>query len=218
MRAILNQRTHTGVSVQTLHPTKFDHGTVLAQTPLPGYRIEDSDVHQSLSMKLQYEGAVLLRGVIINELFLPPLVPITHTEEEIHQITNGQGLAKAPKITKADSCINFATMTADNILAMKRISMVVWDDNLLHQLGHREHKRVIFHALKAFDPPLSEADNSRDLTPGVPFHFDNKTFPAPLVIPTKDGKLLCIDDCTIEGQRTGHGAAWISRLLERKTA
>src|SRR3569833_97831 len=58
--ALLANRTHTGVSVQTLHPARFDEGTVVAQTPLPGIPIGAGTTYVGLRDQLADAGASLL--------------------------------------------------------------------------------------------------------------------------------------------------------------
>ncbi|KAF5212344.1 Methionyl-tRNA formyltransferase [Clavispora lusitaniae] len=72
--ALMDDVSETGVSVQTLHPTKFDKGAILAQTsPIP---ILEDDNYHSLQARLSEVGADLLAHVLEKKLYVPPLSPI----------------------------------------------------------------------------------------------------------------------------------------------
>lgn len=71
--ALMNDNPFTGVSVQTLHPTKFDRGDLLAQSgPIP---IEDSDNYASLVPKLGEVGLHLLEETISTKRYLGEPLP-----------------------------------------------------------------------------------------------------------------------------------------------
>lgn len=65
--ALMNDDPATGVTVQTLHPTKFDHGDLLAQSE--EIKIEESDNYATLEQKLGTIGGQLLVDVIENSKF-----------------------------------------------------------------------------------------------------------------------------------------------------
>lgn len=71
--ALLNDDKYTGVTVQTLHPTKFDRGQIISQSDqIP---IEHNDNYASLESKLGDLGGELLSKVIENRLYInPPVV------------------------------------------------------------------------------------------------------------------------------------------------
>lgn len=87
--ALLNDDKTTGVTVQTLHPTKFDHGKIIAQSY--EMEIKDGDNFDSLSDKLAQEGGDLLLEVINKGLFLNTSLP------------NNNERSIAPKIDKSRS-------------------------------------------------------------------------------------------------------------------
>lgn len=61
----------TGVSLQTLHPTKFDHGVILAQTPFPGIKHDTTTVSE-LEALLAPMGADMLVQGIKERIYIPP--------------------------------------------------------------------------------------------------------------------------------------------------
>ncbi|CAH6722269.1 hypothetical protein CLIB1444_08S05644 [[Candida] jaroonii] len=66
--ALMNDDSETGVTVQTLHPTKFDRGDILLQShPIP---ILNNDDYQSLESKLAEKGGELLAQVIDSKLYI----------------------------------------------------------------------------------------------------------------------------------------------------
>lgn len=74
--ALMNDDKETGVTVQTLHPTKFDRGDILLQSgPIP---LLDSDNYVSLETKLGELGGELLAQVIDSKLYIdkPNFQPI----------------------------------------------------------------------------------------------------------------------------------------------
>ncbi|KAI5955056.1 FMT1 [Candida jiufengensis] len=68
--ALINDDKETGVTLQTLHATKFDHGSIISQSnPI---EIQDSDNYKSLETKLGELGAQLLVNSIKDYTFLNP--------------------------------------------------------------------------------------------------------------------------------------------------
>ncbi|RPA91253.1 Formyltransferase [Choiromyces venosus 120613-1] len=72
---LLDQQPITGVSVQTLHPRKFDHGEILLQTN-PPINVPPKTGYQDLHATLAVHGAELLVETLRRGLFVPPLNPI----------------------------------------------------------------------------------------------------------------------------------------------
>ncbi|RAR04564.1 methionyl-trna formyltransferase [Stemphylium lycopersici] len=109
--AILKRRKHTGVSVQTLHPEHFDHGTILAQTPAPGIPIPSWNTPQELEKQLAEKGAEMLVDVLKSRRFVPPL------QDAGWYAKSNNPIDHAPKITKRDSFIDFEKDTLEDIFA-----------------------------------------------------------------------------------------------------
>lgn len=68
--AIMKDCAYTGVTVQTLHPTEFDHGVILRQSEEIDIRNEN---YQSLQPKLAGIGAELLANVILSGAYVEPV-------------------------------------------------------------------------------------------------------------------------------------------------
>jgi len=83
--ALLNEDTYSGVTVQTLHPNKFDEGEIVDQTEqIP---ITECKTLESIRDKLAVEGATLLGKVIETESYKNP------------DFKSKYEASKAPKIT-----------------------------------------------------------------------------------------------------------------------
>ncbi|PHH64203.1 hypothetical protein CDD80_1150 [Ophiocordyceps camponoti-rufipedis] len=104
-RAMLRGDSHLGVSLQTLHESRFDHGVVLAQTPAPGLMIQDC-IGGVMSMAAEEGAQMLVRG-LRQGLHVPPHRDAGWKGVELE----GQTLMHAPKVTKADSQIDWARWT-----------------------------------------------------------------------------------------------------------
>ena len=118
--AILKGRTHTGVSIQTLHPSKFDEGVVLAQTPAPGLPIGDRETAAELEGRLAELGAGMLVDVLKETKFVEPL-------QSAGWYAESKGTTDyAPKITKQDRFVDFSTHTLHHIIAIQRALGDVW--------------------------------------------------------------------------------------------
>ncbi|KAG5420156.1 FMT1 [Candida metapsilosis] len=99
--ALLNDDKRTGVTVQSLHPTKFDHGKIIAQSG--EMEIEHNDNFDSLSDRLAQEGGALLSEVIDKGLFLNTSLPNVYER------------SLAPKIDKSKSQALWDAYTARQI-------------------------------------------------------------------------------------------------------
>lgn len=100
--ALLNDDPYTGCTVQTLHPTKFDKGEILAQSdPIP---IGDSDDYKTLELRLAKSGGEMLTSIVsrIHDSSLVALKP-------------KYPFSLAPKISPSMREISWSTMNARRI-------------------------------------------------------------------------------------------------------
>ncbi|KAI5295176.1 Methionyl-tRNA formyltransferase [Ascosphaera acerosa] len=183
---LLCGETRTGVSLQTLHPDRFDHGVILAQEALEIPDPQDCDV-STLTSLVSIKGADMLRAAIRERLFVPPLTPTAAPARQQHELRH------APKIRKEDSHVDWQGWTAETVLRRNRILGPLWSvaaasagagvaatphadadaDAPTRQL------RLIIEALRpvrlAQQRPLHEAlqaheqRTGRKLAPGLPF-------------------------------------------------
>jgi len=100
---ILQGRTHTGVTLQTLDQKSFDHGIILAQTPHPGLEIPNSDrvTYSKLLEFITPKAADLLVQGIRNQVFMPPV-----QEVKSGKAVEDQELIHATKISPKERQIN----------------------------------------------------------------------------------------------------------------
>ncbi|KIW18599.1 hypothetical protein PV08_02888 [Exophiala spinifera] len=113
--SIIYGRTTTGVTVQTLHPSKFDQGLILDQTPAPGIAIPNpqSITTPQLIDLLAPLGAEMLVNAIRNKLYISPYEPVRDQG-------NAREVAMAPKITPQMRVIDFTKFTATELLRRNR--------------------------------------------------------------------------------------------------
>lgn len=193
---LLRRRSHTGITLQTLHPTRFDQGARLLQTPPPGIPIPDPNriKPEELIPTLANLGAKMLIEGIRSKVFVPPLEDSGWYSGIVDH---------APKITKEDRHVDWQGWMADEILLRLRVLGDLWDNVLLSN-----GKRLVLHDLEIVSSPeLAQSDQT--LRPGSLVKSFDATSPEPVVlIVTCDEprKFLKIKTCTIEGQTRGDGA------------
>jgi methionyl-tRNA formyltransferase len=135
-----------------MHPTKFDHGVVLAQTPAPGIPIPDDATPQSLLETLGPIGAEMLVQGIEKKLFLPPL----------HDVCQN---------TPSDREISWSSWTSSEILLRDRVLGRLWDGSIWARTGLDEGKwEGKQKNLRAtFTGPWRVTDGIEGLEAGTPF-------------------------------------------------
>lgn len=194
--AILKRYTHTGISIQTLHPTQFDRGTILAQTDLPGIAIEQRSA-QELENSLAPIGARMLVDVIKSGRYLPPLKHVGWCADPGEH----DQFDRAPKITKQDSFIDFTKATMDTILAMQAAFGDCWCI-----LANGE--RCILHKMAPGPPPQEGAQGRH--SPGIRLDTNCNT----PVFTTADGHQGAIVESTYAGGKRGQGNKKVMQLLQ----
>lgn len=126
--ALLDGDTHTGLTVQTLHPTKMDAGAILAQTPSPGLPIPN---HSSISITdfqsyMAPLGAELLLRTLREGLFVAPIVDLAPTAQKALQDRGGT-IRHARKLGIEDRHIDWSTWDAGKILRRRRLLGKLWN-------------------------------------------------------------------------------------------
>ena len=209
VHTLLNQRSHTGVTLQTMHPTRFDHGMILAQTPAPGVALPEKCTPDQLVEFLGPLGAEVLCRGIEEGLFLPPL------EAMRAAIPEPEPLDHAPKTTPEDRHIDWTTWTADQILLRDRVLGRLWDLETYKRCSTSSSKRVTFHGpwAKASSVAVVPCDISSDI-PGQPV-FCNVEYSKNLVlcIRTCDQQFVVPAAATIDGEKKGTGLAALANHL-----
>lgn len=107
---LLSGCQRSGVTVQRLHPKHFDQGTILAQTPYPGFEHGCRTVPELLTL-MSSKGAEMLVHAINNRLYL-----LSAKGPGTPQDGRTTATARAaPKITSKDKFIDWNTWTAEVI-------------------------------------------------------------------------------------------------------
>lgn len=135
--AMMRGEKYTGVSLQTLDPKAFDHGTVLAQTPSPGLPIPANATLQHLTEDLAKVGAEMLVQGLRDGLHVPPYRDAGWMAEQLH----GEDLIHAPKVGKGESQINWLEWKPSDFERFVNIFGTVWT----HARNDKgKFKRVLF--------------------------------------------------------------------------
>ena len=218
---ILHGLRTTGVSLQTLHESKFDEGVVLDRVSTP---IENPDTcsFKQLRNQLGPVGAELLVNGLRERRYLSqgPAVKSSESEQPTY----------APKIKKQHSAINPQLHGSGQILRMQRSFETLWahahdlDGNVLRiltssvaadDISSTEYSTLVPEVLRPIAAsvpvgvPYGMTSNGRQ-----PAHADN----APLFMNTIDG-LVVIHQLTVGGAQRGNAlvSAAKGRLLEHYT-
>jgi methionyl-tRNA formyltransferase len=206
---LLAGRTKTGVTLQTLHHKSFDHGTILAQSPAPGFDIPnpESCTVPELTSLVSGKGAQLLFDGIQNGLFVPPLQDAGCLSEK-----DTQNLIHAAKIQPEDRHVDWANWDLVNFNRRNRVLGNLWSKALVASKPGDgpisfQRKRVILTDVEEVDPP--KGSETFAIVPGLP--FTNATHPVEpkknrtLYVFTKDGKALRINHLKVEGEPVAEG-------------
>jgi methionyl-tRNA formyltransferase len=181
--ALLSRCTTTGITLQTLHPHRFDQGRILLQTPSPGFTIPNpqSITPSELTALLAPQGAALLVQGLRNGLFLTS--DFTKNETLLER--------PAPKITQEDSRIKWGSWTVEEILLRHRVVGPLW--NIAETLSGIS-KRIIWPSgFTISDLVLSGSST------GVPIVRPEEPY---VYILTVDGVTLRAEHAKVEGDET----------------
>jgi methionyl-tRNA formyltransferase len=115
-RAIMYGRTHTGVSLQSLDEQAFDHGVVLAQTPLPGIPVPDDCTTQRLRDMMTPVAAKMLVDGLRAGVHVPPYEDVGWKPDA----EEAKALKKAFKLSKHHRQIKWSDWSAQDIDRRRR--------------------------------------------------------------------------------------------------
>lgn len=197
-----------------MHPTKFDHGVVLAQTPAPGIPIPDDATPQSLLETLGPMGADLLVKGIEEALFVPP------HRDVCSDLPTPTNQAHAPKIHPTDRCIDWKTWTASEIFLRDRVLGRLWDSNLWARTnldqGRWEGKMQSLRA--TFSGPWRLAGTlpaGLEIEPGTPILRSGvRTGEEEIWFATRDGKGVVPAGMTQESGRKDAGLGLLGEQIK----
>ncbi|KAI9708041.1 MAG: Methionyl-tRNA formyltransferase [Bogoriella megaspora] len=231
---LLQRRSVTGVTIQTLHPKHFDQGAILAQTPPPGIPIPNPEtcVPDDLLDLLAPIGGSMLVDSIAKGRFLTPhqsCKPFTGLPEsaELHH---------ARKIASQDRHIDWRTWTSDEILLRQRVLGNLWDDvtyDQCSQLSQAKPTRVLYHGWEILDQssqrvisdetyasPSYTLESEASLKSFRGAHIllaaESGNCEPALGFVTADSKVIRPTSATIEGKPRGEGVSELVNLAKRK--
>lgn len=118
---LLSGYQRSGVTVQTLHPEDFDRGTILAQTPYPGFEHGCRTVPELLTLTAP-KGAEMLVQSIKKRLYLQSAERSNLIQEDRSTVV----ARAAPKITSQDKFIDWNTWTAEVIIRRHLVIGPLW--------------------------------------------------------------------------------------------
>ena len=208
--ALLQGRTHTGITLQTMHPSKFDHGKILAQTPLPGVEIpEDASVDGMIEV-LGPLGASVLKDSIAKGLFLHP-----EQADNANEIEESE-LVHAPKITSEDAHVDWESWPAGKVSRYGRV-LDLWDTTTYRACTGKDPLRVKFEGpWRVLDSSkISSADlaYSRPCSPFV-CHVDGEKGHQ-FAIETVNGYLMSPRSASIESKKPASGLQTLIEGLQK---
>ncbi|KAF6229590.1 hypothetical protein HO173_011445 [Letharia columbiana] len=186
---LLSGCQRSGVTVQTLHPERFDQGTILAQTPYPGFEHGCSTVPELLTLTSS-KGAEILVQSINNRLYLPSAKgPNSLQDDRIIAAARA-----APKITSRDRFIDWNTWTAEVIIRRHLAIGPLWS----FVKNARKVRRLIWSTGFTIS---EEVASSTDLPVGRLVVFGNNDCADERVayVRTCDDRVLKVDRIKFEG-------------------
>ena len=210
VHTLLKQRSHTGVTLQTMHPTRFDHGMILDQTPLPGVAVPEGCAPDQLLKMLSPIGAEMLCHGIKHCLFVPP-----------HKDVRG-GMPRpdvvehAPKVTPEDRHIDWSTWTADQILLRDRVLGRLWDQETYRRCSNSSVKRISFQGpwRKASKDTVDTHTTASDMAGGPVRVSAAGARDVEFGIKTCDHQLVMPTAATVDGEKKGTGIAALLHHLK----
>ncbi|KAK0938274.1 Methionyl-tRNA formyltransferase [Friedmanniomyces endolithicus] len=194
-RMLLQNCTETGVTLQTMHPTRFDYGVILSQESTSIDKERRIDV---IIDHLGSVGADLLSNGIESGAFIPPF-PAPELPSSTHSASY------APKITPEDRRIDWGTWTADDIVLRDEVLGNLWDSvtyNWCAKDGSSAgpEKRVKFGGPWRIIEPVTETRPLNSFQPGLPEPLD-ETYGPKMRFLAVDGRYVQPHEITVEAGR-----------------
>ena len=201
---MLRGETHTGVTLQTLHPTKFDEGVVLDQTPEPGVLIPNPASYTYAD--LQRMSAAMAAEILINAIREKSFVVPYHDIRKVGGKSSVRAASFAPKIEPRTRCLDFQIMSSSQIMRMNRAIAPLWTEARL--TSDSSTSTIIFgssmHLAVEADSAGQDIRIISSIEPGLPYMSSDeehgfKINSAPLLINTVDGQTLIVPTLKMPG-------------------
>ena len=195
-----------------MHPNRFDHGAVLAQTPAPGIQIPQHATPDLMVKLLGPLGAEILSRSIEHGVSLRR--PTKETSEGIEPSVHSH----APKITPEDRHIDWRSWSAEEVLRRDRVLGRLWDTETYTQCMRgqaQEPKRVTFFGpwRKLTDEGMLQVED-HGRSPGKPSVFHPNSSQQPIfALRTLDGQHISPASATVEGGQGGKGLLTLMKSL-----
>ncbi|QSL64886.1 hypothetical protein MERGE_002190 [Pneumocystis wakefieldiae] len=187
---LLNRDKYTGVTIQTLHPDKFDEGRIISISEL--YKIEKHETLESLSQKLSKIGANLLIQVLLKQEYLNTNINIQNLYEPSY----------AKKMNKENQVIKWNIWDSDEIELRSRIF------GKLKCKFKSSNKTVILSDIQLID----DTEGRIYGCPGLYTYLKDG-----LYVRCLDGRNLKIGKIKIEGKNWVDGKEWSKTCLKGKS-
>lgn len=188
---LLHGEERIGLTLQTLHPSKFDQGEVLAQSPYPGFSHGCSTVPDLLAL-VAPKGAEMLLQSLKDRLHVPPRRSLVFfgTGKPIGTLRH------ASKITPEDCHINWDTWGVEKILRTARVIGPLWNIFQIGVAGKIQDKRIIWEGGFSKHPGNSNDVVSTGRHSRIELYPDSQL----VIVKTCDGHTLQINDVKVEGE------------------
>jgi methionyl-tRNA formyltransferase len=202
-RTLLNHDHETGVTIQTLDPQRFDHGSILLQTspPLP---VAKGTSYKTLYDTLAERGAEMLVETLRRGLFIPPLDPVTPKYPP----------SLARKVTTEDEHIVWGSWSARELQLRAEMFGSVWTElGSENTEDNAPRKRTILSGISVleWEPPVELVN-----LPVGCFRYVKRESPWEelMVLRCKDGWVK-VGAVKVESKKEIEGGTWIRSLQKR---
>ncbi|EAS33032.3 methionyl-tRNA formyltransferase [Coccidioides immitis RS] len=193
----------TGITLQTLHESKFDYGLILDQTKFDIPEPESCDVQGLVKIAADKGAQVLING-IRDRLFVPPLEPVLQPT-----VVPETALRHAAKIGPEDRHVEWSSWTWNRIRRHHKVLGSLWNyasvSGTSKSTGSSLRKRIIFADMEAV-PPDFILEFVSGIEPGIPFAVAGNSSvldkDRPIYVLTSDRKLVKINQIKVEGDKT----------------
>ncbi|KAI9739438.1 MAG: Methionyl-tRNA formyltransferase [Claussenomyces sp. TS43310] len=234
---LLADEEHTGVTLQTLDPMKFDHGRILAQESFPIPNASTCTYPDLLELITPKAASLLVRGLqdrafdphstLTRHHFTPPRISNALPTSDEH--TNSEAFRRAPKITPEDRQICWP-IRSDELLRRDRVLGRLW---CLIAWDKEAPKRVVLHGLESVSipsplspGPLPQKTGSEQGVKELPcFGHDDEPVAVPilrqgdeLLLLASETDAILVKEITVEGKRKMPAARALAWALGRPSS
>lgn len=185
------------MTLQTLHPTRFDEGIIVAQTPYPGFEHQAATVDelQALTAPL---GANMLIQSLKDGSFVPPIREVGWYNSALAS----REVTHASKIGSKDRHLDWTTWSADDILRRQRIIGPLWNMTNTIAIGKDGERKGVKRIIWEHGFRLLEEECHLFPAIGHPIVVGLHGATPKVYIRTCDGNVLVANSVKVEGEAT----------------